>query len=231
MNFLELCQSVVREGAITPGDDKPSTVVGQKGRMKLVVDWVNRANREIQAARNDFSFRVRAVDFLVEPDDEVIRMIETHPDIESINEMTASVRDSSGAQPISPVAWQQYRYQRLSALQTTTGLPTQFSVDTVGDIHLIPKPVSDVIFRAEVKLSPQTMTADDDVSYIPTQYHDAIVYKALTYFYKYDESEGQLREAERDYMPIFNNLVAATTVLNDWNNTQTGETLMVMSCD
>lgn len=231
MNFLALCQAVVREGAITPGDGMPKSVTGQTGRMRLVVEWVNRANREIQAARNDFSFRVRAVDFLINPDDEALRMITTQPDIESLNEMTVSVRNASGTQPIAPISWQLYRYQRLGVLETTGGLPTQYCIDTMGDIHLIPKPSKECILRAEVKLSPQTMTADDDESYIPAQYQDAIIYRALMYFYEYDESANQLETAGRHFAAWMDKLISATTTLSDWNNTQTGETQMVITCD
>ena len=231
MNYLELCQAVVREGAITPGDGKPDTVVDQTGRMRLVVDWVNRANRDIQASRNDFSFRVRDVDFLVDPDDPIVRMIETHSDIESLNEMTVSVRNESEVKRIAPTAWEAYRSERLTNSTTTTGLPERYSVDTVGDIHLIPKPTNPCIVRAEVKLSPQTMAADDDESYIPVQFQDAIIYRALMYFYEYDESVNQYETAARHFGLWMERLVSATTGMSDWHNTQTGETLMVMSVD
>lgn len=231
MNFLELCQAVVREGAIIPGDGKPTTVEGQTGRMRLVVDWVNRANRDVQATRDDFSFRVRAVDFLVTEDDDYVRMIDTHDDIESINEMTVSIRNASGLNLLAPISWSQYRYMRLEGITTTTGLPEQYSVDTMGDIHLIPKPLNECIMRTEVKLSPQTMSKDDDVSYVPPQYHDAIIYRALMYFYEYDESANQYETASRHFSAWMNRLIASTTELNNWNNTQTGETQMVISCD
>ena len=231
MNYLELCQAVVREGAITPGDGKPSTVKEQTGRMRLVADWVNRANKSIQSERNDFSFRVREVDFNVDPTDDYLRLIDTHSDIESINEMTASVRNEDGTRLIAPVPWRQFRYDRLYSLPKTEGLPTQYSYDTAGDIHLIPRPVNPCIFRCEVKLGPQIMTEDTDVPYIPVQYHDVIVYRALMYFYEYDESQIQLETATRHYGEWMDKLVSATTELSGWHKTQTGESLMVITCD
>ena len=159
MNYLQLCQKVVRQGAIQPGDDRPSTVIGQKGRMKLVTEWVETANREIQSMRNDFSFRQRAIDFAVSAGTEVLRPTTTHSDIESINEITASVRDDLGTRPIAPIHWIDYRHRRLNADDPTEDLPMQFSVDTAGDIHFIPVSFVDYLFRAEFKLSPQILVA------------------------------------------------------------------------
>ena len=167
MNYLELCQAVVREGAIVGGDNKPTTVEGQTGRMRLVVDWVARANRDVQSFRNDFSFRIRAIDFAIPAMTEVIRPIDTHADVESINELSVSVRDQNEATPIGPVHWTNYRSQRLNPPDPVTTLPTQFSISTSGDIHLIPRSTRDCILRCEVKLAPQIMTLDADVPYIP----------------------------------------------------------------
>ena len=58
-----------------------------------------------------------------------------------------------------------------------------------------------------------------------------IIYRALMYFYEYEESMTQFQMIERRYIECMEKLVAATTNLSDWNTTQTGDTLMVMACD
>lgn len=229
MNFLELCQAVVREGAIVGGDNKPETVVDQSGRMRLVVDWVNRANREVQGHRNDFNFRSRIIDFNVPAITEVLKPHDTQPDVEAMNEMTVSIRDADETVLLPPMSWIVYRSLQVDRGTPVDEFPDNFSIDPAGDIHFYPKSNKGFVFRAEFRLMPQTMVVDADTPWIPEGYRDVIFYKALMYFHRFDESPEQKREAEQDYNEHLMRLVSATTPVNDWNYTQSGETLMVMS--
>lgn len=227
MNYLDLCRKVVRRGAIAGGDRKPETVQNQTGRMRLVTEWVSDANKEIQAYRNDFSFRVRSVDFALGAGQQSFRPSDTHADIESFNELSVSVRDAKESKNIPPINWLVFRSQDPLP---STGLPDAFSIDTAGDVHLSPAPIGVCIVNAECRLKPQELTDDDDVSYIPEGYHDAIFYRALMYFYEYDESP-LYASAEAQYTEWLERLVSATTPLSDWHRTQSGEALMVMSVE
>lgn len=52
MNYLQLCQRLVRETGIA--DSGPSSVSGQTGDMKRVVDWVNDSWVKIQSLRKNW---------------------------------------------------------------------------------------------------------------------------------------------------------------------------------
>ena len=52
MNYLELCQRLVRETGIA--DTGPTSVVGQVGDMRRVTDWINDAWLSIQSSRPDW---------------------------------------------------------------------------------------------------------------------------------------------------------------------------------
>lgn len=229
MNFLDLCRAVVREGAIVPGALKPETVKNQTGRMQLVVDWVNRSNREIQSERNDFSFRSREIDFSVPEGALRLAPEDTQPDVESLNEFTGVVRDDLTKKPIPPMSWMEYRMLRVTDPKTTTELPDFYSVDPSGKIHFYPEASKSFVFRGEFRLQPQTMSENDDQPWIPAGYRDVILYKALMYFHNYDESYEQYQVAERYYTQWLEKLISATCPVSDWARNQSSEGLMVIT--
>jgi len=230
VNYLQLCQAVVREGAIIPGENKPSSVFDQRGRMKLVVDWVERANREIQAYRNDFSFRSVDVDIDAPAGTEVLASSDSgHSDIEAFKLDTFTIRDEEINRKIHHIPWERFSRVRGNLQHSTDRYPEYFSIDPSGDIHLYPESTKSVVLRAEARVRPQVLFSSNDVPWIPLAYHDVIFYRALMMFYVYDEAPEQLAPASELYQEWLNRLVSACTPDSSYHYTENDEPLVMIA--
>lgn len=77
-------------------------------------------------------------------------------------------------------------------------------------------------------MSPQILSADADISWIPPGYHDAIVYRALMYFYGYDEADVRYNEAEQNFLLWLGKLEGACLPFHDMHDTSKLETPLQM---
>ncbi|GEM_PF-2148141 len=229
MDFLALCQKVVREGAIIGGhEDKPLSVVDQVGRMALVVGWVNDANTTIQSLWNDYNFRSREIDIQVAPSAEKA----SYPNIQRINDNGIYARDGSSRRKIHCIEWTAFRHLRSTEeIPSGTALPTHIAIDPAGDIHFYPICNRQFILRAECVMNPQVMTADTDEPWIPEGFHLAIVYRALMFFYDYDEAYERYQVAESRYMEWLDKLDGACLPSHDMHRTSTLETPLVVNTE
>lgn len=206
--FLQLCSRLRQEAGISGSG--PSSVTGQTGEMKRVVDWVSAAYEAIQSAhanweflRNDFTFPTIANTVAYLPSS--VSLPEHADWIET--GMTIYETSVADEQRIDFVPWDEFRanYQFGTVL---TGRPTIASVKPDRSIALYPTPDDAYTVRGEYYKRAQTMTANGDEPLFPARFHLAIVWRALM-LYGAQESAAELyAHGKTEYDKVMRSLEA-----------------------
>ena len=190
MNYLELCQRLVRETGIA--DSGPTSVAGQTGDLRRVADWVNDAWLSIQSSRPDWLWMWSSGSSTLSSGQYTVILPST---IESVERVRISDRDL-----------EQIRYDRFaSAYRTITeGSPTVWSINPQGYLVFNARPTSNETITYEAYSTPVSMVANIDFPGMPERYHMAIVYKALRDYALFDVAP----ELERKAVMSYENMVA-----------------------
>jgi len=191
MNFLQLVRRLSQEAQI-PGEG-PSTVVGQTGENRSLVNWVNSAWEEIQMMQPDwlwlkgsFSFTTTENQALYTPAAMGISGRFSSWDLTSFRIYETALGENNSTE-LPFLDYPTYRSFYLTNTQAP-GRPVIYSVAPNRSVYLGPKP-NDTVFTimGEYNKSIQTLVADNDVPELPSEYHMIIVYLALM---KYARAEA-----------------------------------------
>lgn len=198
MNFLELCQRLVRETGIA--DTGPSTVVGQTGDMQRVVDWVNDAWLMIQSMRKNWRWMWSTGSSTLTAGTYEVTLPAT---VERIK------RVSTGQTYLQELTWNQmadaYR-------EVQDGAPSAWAIRPDGVLVFNAKPETTETVTYEYYEVPISMAANIDTPGMPERYHLLIVYAALKDYAQFDVApelekkaliayEMMLADLERDQLP------------------------------
>lgn len=202
MTFLELCQRVRQEAGIS--GTGPSSVVSQSGENKRIVDWVNSAWEDIQLARpdwfwmrSDFSFQTVVDQYAYTPVQAGIASRFSNWDTDSISTYLTStgVADESG---LNYIDYASYRDQFLTGVQTASR-PIACSISPVLSLLIGYRPNAVYTVHGEYFKAPQTLSAGTDTPEMPSQFHMAIVYRALMLYARYEAAAEIYSDAELNY--------------------------------
>lgn len=198
MNFLELCKETRRRCGIQGSG--PVTVVGQTGMMESVVKWVVSADTSIQNTFTDWKFLWAEWSANTSIDQNIyIGNTDLGSwDIESFSINKGQVDGS----PLSYVEYSRNYYQLFS------GRPSCVSVRNDNALVLDCKPDDVYVIGAEYWKKPQEMTENTSVSLIPSQFHDAIVWRAVMFFAEEEDYGELLARAEKEFFVIMMSLTA-----------------------
>lgn len=211
MNRLQIAQRVRQEAGISGSG--PVTTIAQTGEMGKIVDWVDAAYQDIQNLydwnflRFDFSFPT-------------IASSSTYtPTAAGFPELAKWKQDSMRIYLIpsdeSIIYYQEWDYFRDSRLIGTipTGRPSEFSTRPDKSIVLWQTPNAIFTVVGEYFKRAQTMTANADEPNLPSQFHMAIVWKAVQYYagdqgaaelyaIAHNEYTSILRKLKKDQLPL-----------------------------
>lgn len=204
MTYLELCQLLVRECGISGADNKPSSVINQSGEMRLVVSWIARADTTIQKLWSDWKFMRNTADITVAASTQFI----TSTAINFPTDLSHWNRDKTfwanantiKAREIAFVKWNEYRNNFGNGVIKTT--PTTPSVITIRDDESLAvfNPCDKAwSLQAEYFRKPVRMSADNDVSPIPEQFHEIILYQAMMYYADFESATEVKQSAIQQY--------------------------------
>lgn len=218
MTFLEMCQRLRLEAGI-PGSG-PASVIGQTGQLEKVVEWILSAYENIQNVyttwnflRNDFTFPTIANIQNYTPTAVDLTELATWKAKEN-NDLTiySSVSDE---QYLTVVPWDEFKaVYMFGTSRTQTGRPTVAAIKPDNSMSLWPIPDAVFTVTGEYYKKAQTLSVNTDTPIIPSQFHMAIVWRALMYYgadYAAEEkySHGQneyknlLRKLEKNQLPKF----------------------------
>lgn len=225
--YLQLCQKAFQEsGGASVG---PSTVVGQTGELKNIVDWVADTWTEIQNKhktwrwmRSTFTVDTAAGDDTYAPTDctdtrlaaPISRFGNWWPlDECGYSNLTIYLTSAGVAGEIELIqlSWEDFRYRYKRGSQVN-GFPLHFAIDPHNNLVFGPKPDAIYTINGEYQMSAQTLSANGDIPEMPDRFHKLIVYKTMEdhgYFNTAQEtlmrgvSKGQrlMRQLEVDQLP------------------------------
>ena len=216
MTFLELVQRLRQEAGVSGGS--PGTLVGASAEVQRYANWINAAWMDIQTLHDDwyflrstFSFNTVAqqqtytasqcgISALGNFKNDSLRLYS--PSLGYSNEMIL---------PYLPYDTLRDMYM-FGNMRTTYARPVAFSIDPQKNLVLGTTPDQVYTVNGEYYKQPSLLSGDGDTPALPTQYHLAIVYRALMLFGGYESAKdifmlGQaeyakiLRRIERDQIP------------------------------
>lgn len=194
MNYLQLCQDLVRESGTISGDTTPTTTVGQSGRLLKVVNWIPKAWSAIQNLHDDWlwmrtefsgavsiaTMRYTAASWSLT---RFSRWI-TDEDTVTIYRTSLGVSDET---PLTEIPWLTWRARYGRGTQTA-GRPIEYAFSPQNEFCVGPSPSYACTLRGEYQKSAQVLAANTDEPELPdTSLHSVIVWKGLLLLAQFDE--------------------------------------------
>lgn len=204
--FLELSQRLRQEAGIS--GTGPSSVTGQTGEMKRVVDWISAAYEDVQIKhpcwqflRTEFSFSTIASTSAYLPS--AVSLTE-HADWIEQN-LTCYLTSVADEQPLDVIPWDEFKgaYQ-IGTI--STGRPSIAAIKP--DKSLIFWPTSDAAYtiRGEYYKRAQSMTANADEPLFPARFHLILVWRALMLYGAQESAPEVYAHGLNEYRRMMNAL-------------------------
>lgn len=209
MNYLQLVRKTIeRSGAKLA---LPSTVVGQTGITKLFVDYVADTWTELQNERVGIYWRIsRDMSFnLVAGTHEYA----VDSGLEDINLRSVTLYLAGSESEEAPLIWKPFDFYRtmVDRIERQDGKPQYFSISPDDRWVFWPAPDTAYTVRYDGLLLPQVFDSVDDGGVgssdlleprgLPSQYHDAIVWKAMSNYAMDFEDGSKLSQAQAKFKP------------------------------
>lgn len=227
MNFLEISQAICREAGIGGGQTVPTSVVGQVGELKRIVEYAKQALIEIESIHMSSGLNLR-----------YMRKTFTLTSVPSQSEYAyndaAIVDDDTGVAITSFGSWmvkdcnekpkiylqsatvgtqgylnylEWYEFKRLYRLGTQNPeFPAHIGIKPDNKLVLGPKPNGIYIVNGDYLRAPQVMAANTDTPDMPSQFHNAIVFKGLTKYGLMESAPECVTKGEDSYATYLGNL-------------------------
>lgn len=188
--FLALCQRLRQEvGASGTG---PASVVGQAGEAKRIVDWVQKADHEIQRLWANWAFHwsVQTVTIVASTKSYAL----------AVRPVAGTLKVSSDTE-ISLISWREFR--EYSDTETAAEIQVA-AVAPDGTLRVWPSPTSGDTLTFEAYSQPTKLAANTDVSVIPDRHTDVIIYRAKMYYAEYENAPEVMQTATGAYAEALN---------------------------
>lgn len=186
--YLDLCQQLVEDAGISGNF---TSVVGQTGEFKRVVNWVARATTEVEGLWFNWDFLHIFHTF------STVASVSDYPppgDHNLWDESTAKI--TAREQRLDPVPWAQ---KKGDPTLPFSGDPFEFTVLPSKAIRLYNTPTSILAIAIEYWKRPTVLAANLDIPAIPVQFRDIIVYKALQFYANYESADEVKVQAVENY--------------------------------
>ena len=203
MNFLSIVQRLHQEIGGGPGDPGtlPATVVTQSGELLRYVTWCQQAFLEIQNANRDWRWMTLestadvlgvGAKSLTLTGTIVARLDEIRPYISDRRQYVLFYEDAVGptdAQWTWMLPWQDFHgYYDSGRFDATQGRPQFASLGPDGRLYVWPTADKDYRAKYPFRREPQELLVDADTPILPEKWHMLIVYLALCYYARSNES-------------------------------------------
>jgi len=206
MNFLTLVQELVTElgiGGANQGATVPESVSGQKGQLWNAVNWIIKANNNINLMWSDWRYlSVEYAETLSIGSDAV----PVHSGQEVAKRWDRSSfwidRSLTSAGPLSYLSWEDFRADVLPGPPSTNTKPSIITQKRDGSLLLNVPCNSTYALTAEFYKRPALLAANNDIPEMPETFHRLIICEAAI---KYGNKEAAAEvisgmEAEYDYL-------------------------------
>lgn len=210
MTFLQMVQRLRQESG-TSGS-APTSTQNQTGDFKRLVDWVSSAWMDIQNEKPDWFFMRQPISFNTTAGKSTYSA--TEAGITSFgNYKKDSFRQYSIAlgygseQRLNFIPYDTFRdlYQYAS-MRTTSQMPVNFTIDPQKNFLLGPIPNDVYCVNGEGFALPTEFSSDSDRPTLPSQYHMAIVWKALMYYGQFESAPEAYSHGQNEFRRLMNRL-------------------------
>ena len=198
MTFLEMVKMLWRESGT--GGKEPTTVIGTVGEQLRLVNWINRANHEIQLEHSDWGFLwdTNTVPTVVDQSTYVAPATLREYDIRTFK---------IDGEPIEVVDYLRVKHE---FYDTESGSVYRAVMLPNGNIRLDQTPSAVQSLTYDYYSTPIAMTlADSSESVIPEAYREAIVGRALLLYAQYEEAPELIPQAQLMYASYMSALEAS----------------------
>ncbi len=182
MSFLDMVKRLRQESGTSGA--APFSTVNQSGDVRNLVDWISTAWMDIQNERRDWFFMRQPVEFTTTAAKSLYSASEAgiasfgNFKLDSFRQYRAGLVASEMDLPYLP--YDMFRNAYLfGAERTRTQLPLHFTVDPQKNFLLGPIPDAAYVINGEGYALPTELTQDSDRPTMPSQYHMAIVWRAV----------------------------------------------------
>jgi hypothetical protein len=232
-SFLTLAQELVSElgiGGANQGASVPTTVVDQTGQLWNAVNWIIKANNNINLLHTDWQY-------LAAEYSENLSIASTavpvHSGAESVKMWDRRSfwlnRNTSQAAPLTWVDWEVFRTDYLpGATPTSNSKPTLITQKRDGS--LIVDVPSDLAYTltGEFYKVPDLLAVDADIPEMPVEYHRLVICEAAV---KYGNKEAALEVIngmEAEYAYLIEKLEGDQLIGGEYDNQHSQDVPIVM---
>lgn len=230
MTFLQLCQYVQRyiaAGNDLPGSGNPTTVAGQTGLYLEIVGWVQDAYRDIQQEESSWLFRQASGSLALTSGTASYSKATIQGSITDYERIlpyrNGDIQFITAHNSVGPVNANCYYipFDKWGgvvsigfAATPTTGLPTYFTVKPDEGLQFWPIPDATTYSAAfQYTRTVQELVVDADVPIWPSEWHDAIAWRAIRYWAIVRESANKYQLADAELQRVMG-AMRATQLLN-----------------
>ena len=217
MNYLQLTQKAIRlSGARL---DPPTSVTAAKGLAADFFTYVNDAWRDLQMERPDWYFRIQEAEIdlsgaILDKGQRLTRLQIPAPINRSFNfislyDFHIQEKDNPADAPtaLTYIPWNNYPDRTSLELDYNEEVqkeqrPTRFTVAPDGQVWLFPAPDKDYTLRFFGVKRIQQLCQDCDTPFLPEEYHDMIVWRAIRDYAMYMQDAAMLEKSRARYMPL-----------------------------
>lgn len=199
--FLELCKDVRREAGLS--GTGPSSVNGQVGMDAKLVSWVKNAWIEIQESNPKWRFLwkndglINCTAGMMTYDPISLGFDLRNYDIDSLRVYVGTIGNQLF---MTYVPYADFRSNYLfGSRQVIQGRPNVFTVNPDNTISVWPIPNDAYVINFDYYRNPQELTNNTDVPVMPTRFHQAIMYLALSKYAAHDEAQIIYQDALMNY--------------------------------
>ncbi len=204
--FLQLCQRVRQECGVA--GDGPSSVLSQVGILKKIVDRTQRAWVDIQASPPYWKFLRNQLehDLTIGQREYNVRDDFLLTTVDKWNRDSSFIYETSTADE-NNLTWVEYTKWRRKYRTFAEGRPTELVETLDGNIAFNRTPDVAYHITLDYWMTPELLSANDDIPACPEHFHDVIVWKSVMLFSGNVGAPELYNHAKAQYTPMYNKLM------------------------
>lgn len=216
MNFLQLCQRVAMECGVSLTG--PTAVTSQVGRLGQIVKWTALADMDIQTLHDNWNFMRSSFTLSTTAGDGKYAFGDC-TDTAAAAAITRfrdwckdtplkAYKTASGVGSEIDLAYLCYAdwYARYNLGNQTDSPPRFWSEHPDRSLLLAPKPEASYTVSGDYWKSALEMTADADEPLFPSDYHMAVVYRAMMKYGRYAGASEVYNDGATEYRRVLNEM-------------------------
>lgn len=213
MNRLELVQRLCSECST---GSQPTATTAQTGEAARMVNWIDTAWNDIQTAHQDWGWMRTSTSWTTTDGQHNYTTAQCGIAAGTFGmwakDTFRNYATASGNTGEILMSWTGYDNWRDTYLfggnRGVRARPTEIAIGPDKSINLGPVPAAGYTMTADYFTAPTAMTVDTDTPVLPTQFHMAIVYKAMMSYGGYESAPEVYQRGELEFKKLMDRMTA-----------------------